>query len=83
MQEASGKTRERHYITLLVGRNNAIKPYIKLMNMSRTQRVPPPADLTLTLYRREHDEMPELAERACKAKRDDRWSYFFILGRPG
>ena len=51
MQEASGETKELCYITLLVGRNNAIKPYIKLMIMSRTQRVPPPADLTLTLYR--------------------------------
>ena len=77
------KTKELYYITLLVGRNNTIKPYIKLMIMSRTQRVPPPADLTLTLYRREHDEMPELAERACKAKVEDRWSCFFALWRPG
>ena len=53
------------------------------MKMGRTQRVPTQADLTLSLYRREYDEMPELAVRACKAKRDDRWSYFFILGRPG
>ena len=29
-----------------------VKPYKKLMIMSRTQRVPPPADLTLILYRR-------------------------------
>ena len=70
-----GEALQERHITLLGGKS--AKAYKKHIDLEKMQRVPIPP---VRIYQRAYEATGEVGERACKAKREDRTSYFFAMG---